>query len=164
MWQNSKTQKRTKLESLRVAMSVWMFVCLSVCAIGCRIFFRPVIGPEVTWLVPGLSLVLPPGWSFLRQWWGPWTQRLFHGKITLNSQACWEYKLNCTDMTFYYFVIFQYISMLMPAAMPLLGRLVVVGEEGICQDILGVCWVKPVLFTRPGVVGAVLQGRSPQLL
>ena len=36
-----------------------MFVCVSVCAIGCS-SFRPLIGPEVTWSVPGLSLVLSP--------------------------------------------------------------------------------------------------------
>ena len=31
-------------------------VCLCVCAIGCS-FFRPLIGPVITWSVPGLSLV-----------------------------------------------------------------------------------------------------------
>ena len=51
-------------------MSVYLYVCMSVCldvclsgclsvwAIGCS-FFRPLIGPEITWSLPGLSLVLP---------------------------------------------------------------------------------------------------------
>ena len=43
----------------RVAKSVCQDVCLFVCAIGCS-FFSPLIGPEITWLVPGLSLVFPP--------------------------------------------------------------------------------------------------------
>ena len=41
--------------SHRVAMSR----CVFVCAIGC-IFFRSLIGPEITWSFPGLSLVNPP--------------------------------------------------------------------------------------------------------
>ena len=41
-----------------VCVSVCMYVCLSACAIGCS-FFRPLIGPEITWSVPGLSLVDP---------------------------------------------------------------------------------------------------------
>ena len=37
------------------------YVCLSVCLRHRVQFFpRPLIGPEVTWSVPGLSLVLPP--------------------------------------------------------------------------------------------------------
>ena len=51
-----------------VAMSVWMAGCLSVClsvyAIGCS-FFMPLIGAEITWSVPGLSLVLLPSLSVL---------------------------------------------------------------------------------------------------
>ena len=46
----------------RVAMSVCLFVCLSVYAIGCS-FVRPLIGPDMTWSVPGFSLVLPPSLS-----------------------------------------------------------------------------------------------------
>ena len=42
--------------SHRVAMSVCVFVCL--CAPLGAFFVRPLIGPEVTWSVPGLSLVL----------------------------------------------------------------------------------------------------------
>ena len=46
-----------------VAMSVYLFVCLSVCLPVCypvQFFSRPLFGPEITWSVPGPSLVLPP--------------------------------------------------------------------------------------------------------
>ena len=42
----------------RVAMSVCVCVCL--CALSGAVLFRPLIGPEITWSIPGLSLVLPP--------------------------------------------------------------------------------------------------------
>ena len=41
----------------RVAMSVCVFLCLSLFM---RFFSRPLIGPQVTWSDPGLSLVDPP--------------------------------------------------------------------------------------------------------
>ena len=44
----------------RVAMFVCLWVCLSVCLRHWVQFFsRPLIGPEITWSVPGLSLVDP---------------------------------------------------------------------------------------------------------
>ena len=51
-----------------------MFGCLSVClsvyAIRCN-FFRHLIGPEVTWSFPGLSLVLPPSSTISLGSWNP---------------------------------------------------------------------------------------------
>ena len=41
----------------RVTLSVWMCVCLRH---RVQFFPRPLIGPEITWSVPDLSLVLPP--------------------------------------------------------------------------------------------------------
>ena len=43
----------------RVGHKVVMSVCLYVCAIGCS-FFRPLIGPQITWPDPGLWLINPP--------------------------------------------------------------------------------------------------------
>ena len=42
-----------------VIESLCLDVCLCVCAIGCSYFSRPLIGPEIIWSVPTLSLVLP---------------------------------------------------------------------------------------------------------
>ena len=40
---------------------VRLFVCVSVeCPLPMRFFSRPIIGPQITWLDPGLSLVNPP--------------------------------------------------------------------------------------------------------
>ena len=59
----------TELASLgqfshKVAMTVCVCVCVSVCLSVCLRhqvhFFRPLICPEVTCSVPGLSLVFPP--------------------------------------------------------------------------------------------------------
>ena len=51
-------------------------VFLSVCSIGCSFFLKPLIGPEVTWSVPGPSLVLPPSPTVplapLCGWWHLW--------------------------------------------------------------------------------------------
>ena len=48
-------------DSHRVAMSVCLSRCLSRCLRHqVQLFPRPLIGPEITWSVPGLSLVLPP--------------------------------------------------------------------------------------------------------
>ena len=44
----------------RVGHRVAMSVCLGFWAIGCSFFARPLIGPEITWLVPNLSLLDPP--------------------------------------------------------------------------------------------------------
>ena len=43
----------------RFSNMVTMSMCLSICAIGCS-FLRPLISPDITWSVPGLSLVLLP--------------------------------------------------------------------------------------------------------
>ena len=43
--------------SHKVAMSVYL--CVVLCH-RVQFFSRPLIGPQVTWSVPGLSLVLPP--------------------------------------------------------------------------------------------------------
>ena len=42
----------------RVTMSICLSGCL--CAPSGAVFLNPLIGPEITWSVPGLSLVLPP--------------------------------------------------------------------------------------------------------
>ena len=67
----------------RVGLVVAMSVCccrLLVCPLPMRFFFRPLIGPVITWSFRGLSLVSPPPPLYLK-----FLSLLYHSFLGLNN-------------------------------------------------------------------------------